>query len=234
MSLTTVYVLHGLLGTAYAHFGPQIRSWTPRYRVVPIDLPGHGRCRLDAGDRYLDRTLEYVTAVVERFGAGRVVAASHLSGPLAVRLAAARPDLVSSLVLTGVVIGMDRWAFLRLLAGFRLLAAENPALAAEYERLHGPRWDATLAAFTTHVDQDFDRTALVSPNALATLAVPTLICNGSHRSAERAAALDVAAIGPHLRGLVLDGAGHIAGLDAPDAFTAAVEQFWREQERSAA
>jgi pimeloyl-ACP methyl ester carboxylesterase len=82
-----VYVLHGLLGTAYGHFSHQIRAWEGRYRVVPVDLPGHGRCPLDAGEEYLDQAYEYLSALVTRFGPGRVVAASYLGSPLAVRCA---------------------------------------------------------------------------------------------------------------------------------------------------
>ncbi|HEY0636610.1 MAG TPA: alpha/beta fold hydrolase [Pseudonocardiaceae bacterium] len=229
-----VYLLHGLLGTAYAHFGAQITRWTTGHRVVPVDLPGHGRCPLDAGDRYLDQSLDYVLAVLERFGRGRLVAASHLGGPLAVRAAAARPDLVDSLVLTGFAPGLERGAFLGLLAGFHRLAAEHPPLAAEYERLHGGRWAGTLDAFSAHVGRDFEGTALVRPEALAALDVDTFICNGSHKSVERDAARGAARLGPRVRGRVLDGAGHIASLDAPDAFTTAVEDFWLTRERSVA
>lgn len=230
-----VYFLHGLLGTAYAHFGAQIRVWgAGHHRVVPVDLPGHGRCPLDAGEPYLDRALDYALALVERFGRGRMVAASYLGGPLAVRAATARPDLVASLVLTGFAPGMDRAAFVGLLAGFHRLARENPPLAAEYDRLHGGRWAVTLDAFTAHVERDFEGTVLVRPNALAALGLDTFVCNGSHKSVERAAAQGAAGLGPRVRGRVIDWAGHIASLDAPDAFTAAVEAFWLAPERSAA
>ena len=230
-----VYFLHGLLGTAYAHFGAQIRAWgAGNHQVVPVDLPGHGRCPLDAGEPYLDRALDYVLAIVERFGRGQVVAASYLGGPLAVRAATARSDLVASLVLTGFAPGLDRAAFIGLLAGFHQLARENPPLAAEYDRLHGGRWAATLDAFTAHVERDFEGTVLVRPDALAALDLDTFVCNGSHKSVERAAAQDAAGMGPRVRGRAIDGAGHIASLDAPDAFTAAVEDFWLAPERSVA
>jgi pimeloyl-ACP methyl ester carboxylesterase len=233
-SSPVVYLLHGLLGTGYAHFGAQIRAWGAGHRVVPVDLPGHGRCPLDAGPDYLDRSLHYVLTIIERFGCGRLVAASHLGGPLAVRAAAARPELMTSLVLTGFTPGLQRTPFLGQLAGFHRLAREHPQLAAEYERLHGMRWAATLDAFTADAERTFERTVLVRPQAMAALEVDTLVCNGSHKSVERAAAEDARHLGPRVRGRVLDGAGHIASLDAPDAFTAAVEEFWRAPERSAA
>lgn len=224
-----VYFLHGLLGTAYGHFGAQITAWQQRYSVVPIDLPGHGRCRLDAGPDYLDQALEYVRTVVERFGPGHLVAASHLGAPLAVRLAEARPDLVSSLALTGFAPGMDRDVFTGLLTGFGRLVDDNPELAAEYDRLHTPRWRDTLAAFTEHAVRAFAERAVVPARRFGELGaagIDTILVNGTLKSLEREAAETAGALGPRVRGRVLDGAGHIASHDAPSAFTATVEEFW--------
>jgi pimeloyl-ACP methyl ester carboxylesterase len=220
-----VYLLHGLLGTAYAHFGAQIRAWTGRHRVIAVDLPGHGRCPLDATGAYLDRAGDYVATVLTRFGPGRVVAASYLGGPIAIHLAATRPHLVTSLVLTGFVPGLEQEAFLRMLGGFHVLAAEQPGLAAEYERLHGPRWKDTLSAYGEDCTRHPER-VLPGPAVLAALGARTHLVNGSHKTAERYAARTAAAIGPRVSGVVLDGAGHIAAHDAPEAFTAAVEAFW--------
>jgi len=220
-----IYLLHGLLGTAYAHFGEQIRAWGADGRVVPVDLPGHGRCPLDAGPGYLDQAYDYVASIMARFGPGRLVAASYLGGPLAVRLAARRPELVASLVLTGFVPGLARAAFGSQLEGFHLLAAEQPQLAAEYDRLHGTRWKDTLTAFG---DDCGRRPELVLPGAaaLAGLDPPVLIVNGALKSAERSAAERATEFGPRISGVVLAGAGHLASHDAPAAFTGAVDAFW--------
>lgn len=224
-----MYLLHGLLGTAYGHFGGQIRAWGGRYPVIPIDLPGHGRCRLDGGPDYLDTALDYVLAIVERFGPGRLVAASYLGGPLAVRSATVRPDLVRSLVLTGFAPGLDRDVFVNLLAGFGQLVDVDVALVAEYDRLHGTRWRTTLAAFTQHVERAYETTVLVRPASLAALDVDTLLINGTLKSVERAAAGDTGRYGPRVHGHVIDGAGHIASHDAPAEFNEAVEPFWRTE-----
>ncbi|GIF43477.1 alpha/beta fold hydrolase [Actinoplanes xinjiangensis] len=220
-----IYLLHGLLGTASAHFGAQMRTWARQHRVIAVDLPGHGRCPLDAADAYLDQAVGYVTTVLTRFGPGRVVAASYLGGPIAIHVAATRPDLVTSLVLTGFVPGLEQAAFLRMLGGFHVLAAEQPGLAAEYERLHGPRWKDTLSAYGEDCARHPQR-VLPGPAVLAGLDTRTHLVNGSHKTAERDAARTAGGIGPRVSGVVIDGAGHIAGHDAPEAFTAAVEAFW--------
>lgn len=228
---TPVYLVHGLLGTGYGHFGRQISAWRTRYRVIPVDLPGHGRCPLDAEEDYYDGALRHLVALLDRFGPGRVVGASYLGGPLAFRAAATRPDLVSSVVLTGFVPDMAKDAFLGLIAGFDRLAADQPALAAEYERLHTARWKQTLAAVTGHVGRDFERTALVRSEDLVSLGTPALLLNGSLKSAERAAAERADGLGRRLRGQVVEGAGHLVGYDRPEAFNEAVEAFWQTSER---
>jgi pimeloyl-ACP methyl ester carboxylesterase len=221
-----VYFVHGLLGTSYAHFGEQITGWRRDHQVVPVDLPGHGRCPVAAGEPYLGHALDYLAAVVARFGPGSVVGASYLGGPVAVRLAMARPELVESLVLTGFAPGLSRDVFLRWVGGFGLLADRSADLAAEYDRLHGPRWRDTLRAFTEDVESAYRERVLVRPETLGALGTEVLIVNGSLKSVESAAAEQAHEFGPNVRGLVLDGAGHIASHDAPDAFSAAVLRFW--------
>lgn len=222
-----VYFLHGLLGTAYAHFSAQIRRWSGELAPVPVDLPGHGRCQVDAGEPYLDVALEYLTAVVSRFGRGRLVGASYLGGPLAVRLALARPDLVGSVVLTGFAPGLSRDVFVQWVSGFHTLARRNAELAAEYDRLHGSRWRDTLTAFGADVEHAYEQRVLVRPESLGELQADVLIVNGSFKSVERTAAERAAELGPRVHGVVIDEAGHIASHDAPDRFCAAVEAFWR-------
>ncbi|MCK1821621.1 alpha/beta hydrolase [Streptomyces sp. XM83C] len=229
----TVYLLHGLLGTGHAHFAAQLRAWHGRLRCVPVDLPGHGRCRRDAADDYFDDALRYLLAVLERFGPGRLIGVSYLGGPLAHRCAAARPDLVTSLVLTGFAPDVSRESFLTLIAGFERLAAAQPALAAEYEQLHGPRWRRTLDAVTGHVERDFERTALVRAADVAALRMPVLVLNGSLKSVERAAAEQASGWGGNVTGRVVTGAGHLVGHDRPEEFDEAVSGFWRTAHGSA-
>ena len=221
-----VYFLHGLLGTAYAHFSAQIQEWGQEFDLVPVDLPGHGKCRLDAGDDYLDQALDYVVALVERFGPGRLVAASHLGSPIAVRCAERRPDLVESLVLTGFAPDAERETFLRMLAGFQQLGADRADLAAEYDQLHGPRWRRTIAAFADHAGRAFDDRVRVDGSRLGALGVPVALVNGTFKSVEQTAAERAGQYGPLVTGRVIDGAGHIASHDAPAEFSAAAREFW--------
>jgi pimeloyl-ACP methyl ester carboxylesterase len=221
-----VYVLHGLLGTAYGHFGAQIIRWADQLCVVPVDLPGHGRCPLDANVEYCSHAADYLGAIVQRFGAGRLVAASYLGSPLAMKYAMQHPDLVDSVVLTGFAPGLDRQVFLTWLSGFQQLAARNPELTSEYDRLHSSRWRETLRCFSRDVERCYEQRALVRPNDLCDLDFDLLIVNGSRKSVERDAAARASALGRRVQGQVIEGAGHIASHDAPDKFMATVATFW--------
>ena len=223
-----VYFLHGLLATAHIHFGPQLRAWKEELAVVPVDLPGHGDCPLDANPRFVATAVRYALAVMDRFGPGHVIAASYLGSPVAVRSALQRPDLVQSLVLTGFAPGVPQHVFALWLESFSRLAAENNQLTQWYEQTHGARWTETLAAYTGDVQERYDEDVCVSPNMLSMLQRPALIANGAVKSNERDAATGAANLGPNVRGHVIQDAGHITGCDRPEEFNQIVRAFWEE------
>jgi pimeloyl-ACP methyl ester carboxylesterase len=226
-----VYLLHGLLETAAGHFGPQLRSWSAGCRLVPLDLPGHGNCRVDVDGSCLSPTVDYVTAVLDRFGPGRLVAASYLGGPAAVQVAARRPELVRSLVLTGVVPDVPADVFVGWVRSVQEVAC-NGAMASAYDAVHGRRWRRTLDGYVADVANRYEEVVQVRRDVLADIGVSVLIANGARKSAERQAASSAAKIGVEVRGAVVDDAGHIPGRDQPAAFEAAVANFWAETEAS--
>ena len=223
-----VYFLHGLLATAHDHFGPQLRAWKEELAVVPVDLPGHGRCPLDANPRCVAKAVSYALAVMSRFGPGHVIAASYLGSPVAVRSALQRPDLVKSLVLTGFAPDVPQEIFALWLESFGRLADENDKLTHWYEQTHGSRWPETLAAYTEDVRERYDEDVRVTWKMLSMLQRPALIANGAVKSNERDAATEAARLGPNVRGQVIQGAGHIPGCDRPEEFNQVVRAFWEE------
>lgn len=222
----TLYLLHGLLKTATGQFAGQLSAWKREMTPIPIDLPGHGRCRIDAHPNYIATSIRYSLAVMDRVGAGHLIAASYLGGPVAVRCAEARPDLVRSLVLTGFVPDVPGDVFSVWIASFSQVAAENPELVKWYERQHGSRWSNTLAAYTADARERYSSGVGITGKAIGALSCPTLILNGSFKSNERRAALEAAHLGPRVRGQVIDEAGHIPSQDRPGQFLAIVREFW--------
>jgi pimeloyl-ACP methyl ester carboxylesterase len=225
---SVLYFLHGLLSSAHYHFAPQVEAWKEEFTIIPVDLPGHGNCQLDAQPRYFATALRYTLGIMNRFGPGHVVAASMLGGPVAVRCALERHDLVSSLVLTGFVPGVPQDVFALWLDGFKRLAAENPHLAQWYEQMHGARWRKTLEQFENDVQNRYSEDICVTSSMLRQLQPPTLIANGSLKSNERDTALNAAQLGPAIRGQLIEGAGHIPSRDCPQEFNAAIRAFWKE------
>ena len=223
-----LYLLHGLLGTAPGHFAPQIRAWRDRFQLVPVDLPGHGRCPLDARRPYYATAQEYLAALVGRFGPGHLMGASYLGGTIALRAALYSPDSVRSVVLTGYVPSVPDEAIAAWAAGFTPLADGNPELAAQYERLHGTRWRATVDTVAAELAECYADSVAVPPALLAQLRVPTLLANGSLKSSERAAVAEAPDLSPYLSAELIEGAGHIAGHERPAEFNAAAERFWRD------
>jgi pimeloyl-ACP methyl ester carboxylesterase len=96
-----VLLLHGL-GANKLSWLPLIGPLAERYRVIAVDLPGHGV----SSKRRADHTPAYFAAVVRRLldelGLDRVsLAGKSMGGRVALEVSATVPDRVSALVLLG-------------------------------------------------------------------------------------------------------------------------------------
>ena len=103
----TIVLLHGL-GDSGDCWPDAVRRWSPRYRVVGLDLLGHGHsprfspAQLAADDPMEEMYAAAETAVARLASAhgGPVLLVSHsMGGGIAGALAARRPDLVAAAVL---------------------------------------------------------------------------------------------------------------------------------------
>jgi pimeloyl-ACP methyl ester carboxylesterase len=227
-SMQNVFLLHGLMATTESTYWQQVASWEGRYRVVPIDLPGHGASTVDARQPYFDNAIRMVRERVETEGGGHLVGVSYLGGTIALRCALTEPRDLRSLVLSGFQIGIPEDVFVAWVSGFPALADENPHMAATYAQLHGARWRATLEAVIGDSIASYQDTVAISPEMLAELRVPTLLINGTLKSDERAAVSEFPRYSPMIRAAAVAGAGHMPCREQAKAFNAVVEQFWRE------
>lgn len=223
--MTRVYVIHGLMGTAAYHFGPQIEAWNERYTVIPIDLPGHGSTREAATEPYFGSALNWVAGQIRTRGPGHLVGLS-LGASVAIHMGLEHPELCESLVLTGYapVIPANMTDLMeQQYHMFLAIQDTNPALAKEFEALHGERWHNTLKAVLTDMTYHYPA---VAPEQIRTLSVPTLVLNGSAERHEREAACDMANLNDQVEAGLVPGAGHTAEMQQPDAYTRIVEAFW--------
>jgi pimeloyl-ACP methyl ester carboxylesterase len=231
-----IVFLHGTRMTKAA-WTAQFEGLRDEFRVIALDLPGHG-ARADE-DFTLDGAAATVASTIREQAAGgrAVVVGLSLGGYVAMVLGAQAPDCVRGLVLAGstaepvglrslpyraLAVALDRFdgpALERLNAWFfrtryRASIAE-PIVAGGFWSTGGAR--ALGALF----GQRF------APR-LAAYPGPSLILNGEWDLLFRLSADRFAAAARDARRVRLRGALHLSNLDRPAAFNEAVRRFARE------
>jgi pimeloyl-[acyl-carrier protein] methyl ester esterase len=239
--------LHGLMANA-AFFEPQ-RGLAAEFRVIRIDLRGHGRTapgptppdvdRLAADIAELARALDLRGAVAIGWSLGASVLWRLLAGPASERFAGA-----VVIDMTPCVQNDGDWTLglseEHCDARRQAIAGDFPSFAAAAgaaifakpldERTEAmARWasDAFVGADAGAVGALWD--SLVAEDfrpALARIAQPTLVVHGAHSHLYGADTADhiVAAL-PNARGLVFDRSGHSPHLEQPERFNRALRDF---------
>lgn len=235
--------LHGIGGNRHA-FDVLLPHLTDRRQVVAWDMPGYGGSELCEYDfpnlsSALDRLLDNLQ--MERID----LLGHSMGGMVAQQFALDHPERLHRLVLaqTSAVFGKpgttdDGWrqAFLRARLG-PLEAGQTPADFAEQlvqDLVHAPREEVTAAAAATmaRLPAESYRQALTTLvgfdllDALPHLDTPTLCLAGEHdRTAPAKAMRSMAGRMPNATFRCLPGVGHLAYLEAPEAFARAVLDF---------
>lgn len=239
---SAIVFLHGVGGGARG-FLPQLDGLRDRYRVVAWDMPGHG------GSTPLELvSVDSLTAALAGFlqtlGLDRPVLVGHsLGGMLVQRLLSLQPGAARAVVLaqTSAAFGSQdpAWGaeFLRVQLGpldaghgmADLAAGMVAGMAGDDPDPDGLALARECLARTP--DSTYRDTVLALPgfdlrDALPRLAVPALVLAGTRdRNAPAAAMERMAARIPGARFVALEGAGHLAHLERPAAFNAAVRGF---------
>ena len=235
-----VVLVHGTRLTR-TMWSAQLHGLSADLRVIAVDLPGHGALR---DERFtLDSAAAQVAQVIEAAAGGRaVVVGLSLGGYVAMHLAAARPELVRGLVLSGSSAEPVGWRSLpyRGLAwaldhlGDRRLDPINawffrtryPAPIAEPIVAGGFWYHGGAAALRALVGQSFVA-------RLAAYDGPTLFLNGTYDLPFRLSARTFARAARRPRRVRLAGATHLANLDRPAAFDAAVRRYVQSLDEAA-
>lgn len=232
----TIVFVHAS-GWTRAMWLPQMRALAERYRVVAIDLPGHGSL---AGERFsLDTAVARIgNAIRHESDTPVLLVGLSLGGFLAMIYAHRHPDLLAGLALAGCSVSFTgRIGLLTRLSAlvFRLIwrrpllermkrrqrrdvRTRYPAPLAEalirsgfYPRSWGRALGQAARVNYRRIGRDFPR--------------PVLILNGEHDEYNRAAETAHAATMRDARIRVIQGAGHICNLDAPEQFTGILRDF---------
>jgi pimeloyl-ACP methyl ester carboxylesterase len=211
----------------------QMDDLADAYRVVAMDLPGHG----SLADRpfTLAAAAAELARVIDIAAGGRaVVVGLSLGGYVAMELAASHPERVRGLVLSGATqepVGLrampyrtlawvmghtERGTFSRVNAWFfrrRYPSAVADAVVAG--GFHAPGGAEALHAL---IGERFEP-------RLAAYRGPVLILNGELDPLFRLGAGGFARVAADARRVRLRGATHLANLDRPEAFSLAVRRF---------
>lgn len=241
----TILFLHGLGGDRTS-FDPQIGAFGPRFRHLAWDMPGYGDSP-PLPEMTFAALAQAALRLLDAAGAARAHLVGHsLGGMVAQEIAIAAPERVASLVLsaTSPAFGPPGGDWQKRFLAERLAPLERgltPAdLAAEViAGLVGEGADAAgvraAVAAMGRVAPATYRAALRClvafdrRDSLAAIAAPALVLAGARDAlAPPAMMARMAARIPGARFATIAGAGHLANLERPAAFNAALGAFLAE------
>lgn len=206
----------------------------PRYRVVTLDLAGHGKSGRDRRAWTVEAFADDVKAVVDRLALGRVVLVGHsMGGPIIVEAAKRMPGKVVALV------AVDTLADLR--------AAPKPDRADAFGEALTHDFVKTTTAVVISLSPSgpighaFERVMHDMTSADPAIAIPTIVANWKYSTSEPLLALGLPmraiqaeATKTDVEGnrtivhdydvIVVAGVGHWLMLEAPDRFDDALDR----------
>ena len=242
---TAVLLLHGV-GGGRSIWSPEASGSAKAiadagYRALAIDFPGYGDT---PGQPTLDAMVACVVAMAAELRVARLVLLGHsMGGMVAQEVVARAPGVAQGLVLActsasfGKADGAWQAQFLAerlapLDAGLGMAGMAERLVPGMVSPLASVAAARTAKAIMSRVPEATYRVALPAIAAfdrraeLAHIGVPTLLLAAEHdRTAPPEVMQRMAARVPSAEYLCLPGAGHIANVEAPDAFNAAVVSF---------
>ena len=212
---------------------PQQVGLGDRFRVVTVDLPGHGAM---AGHAFrLPRAVGQVARIIDDAAAGRaVVVGISLGGYVAMELAALHPDRVAGLMICGAT--TEPWAIMRRpeLVAARLVLALERERRAHWSRFLPQPIAVTVADGVTGgrgIRLDGGTQALLEIMGrrfrprLARYPGPTMFVNGARDRLMRRHEGDFLRSAHEGSLLVLPNVGHMTNLEDPERFNRIVRRF---------
>ena len=123
-----IVFVHGGFGADRSHFSSQVEHLRHRYRVIALDLRGHGESEPSTGAYAVRDFASDIIAVCDAAGIREAVVAGHsVGGTAALQVAAWRPDLVRGVALLDAVLLFPA-------------PVRETALTQIVPRLEGPDW----------------------------------------------------------------------------------------------
>lgn len=216
-------VLHGALGSTALETDRLVRFWERRFRVVAVDLRGHGESTMPAEAPAWDDYAGDVATVAEALELDRFrMFGFSMGGGVALAVASRLGARVERLAVHGVNVRWTAAEVEAMVGPMARVEAENPFWARRLAETHGEdRWRRLvedLMAFTAALPDQH-----MSDDVLRSIAAPTLVSLGdADRFFDVRHTVDLYRAIPDARLWVLPGLDHpIQGVDA-EAFARAV------------
>jgi 3-oxoadipate enol-lactonase len=224
-----------------AMWRPQVAALSGRYRLIVPDLRGFGASELRAGPALMEQHAADLLALCDQLGVERfALCGLSMGGYISFAIMRAAPERVRALVLADTKVGADSAEAQAAREANAHLAEEQGAAALADKLIPGllaPAAGAALRAelrtmIAANPPQGIAaalRGMAARPDSSATLAaisVPTLVLVGSEDGLTppaEAQKIHTAVAGSQL--VEIPGAGHLANLEQPALFNAALERF---------
>jgi len=246
-------LLHGFMGRG-ASWGAHATAFARRFRVVVVDLPGHGRSGIpaDPARASVERTADDLASILDREACAPAhVLGYSLGARVALRLAVAHPSAIRRLVLespsAGLATDADRTAR-RTADAARADRLERDGIGAfvdEWERepvfashrslpparaaqLRAERLRNRPAGLAASIRGAGQGSMEPLHDRLAAISAPTLVIAGALDPTGKTRAEAVAAGFPGARLEVVSGAGHTPHLETPTTFRSLALEFLME------
>jgi pimeloyl-ACP methyl ester carboxylesterase len=234
-------LIHGF-GDSGLLWKPQVQYFKDRYRVVTLDMRGHGRSGvpMELGLYTQDQVVEDVRAIMDHVGVDKAIVGGHsLGGYTSMRFYQRYPERVRAMILSGTGPGYRR------MDGARQWTEINEKAAAEYEsRGLDTVVDAREEKIGRHGGTEpikhtlrglayvrlgvMRMPLLVDPREMH---VPLIVMVGENDKAFLNPSSYIAAKAPHAKGpIVIKGATHWANFDDPETWNKAVDEFLEDLE----
>lgn len=240
-----VLLIHGV-GMRAEAWGPQIAALSADYRVIAVDMPGHGESDLLPDDAQLPDYVAWAARVIRALALGPVAVAGHSMGALITAgLAVEHPDLVSR---AAILNGVHR----RSAEARAAVLARAAEIATGHAEIEAPlaRWFATtevsvreqVAGWLRAVPhagyaaayQAFAEGDRIYADRLGKIICPLLVITADgDKNSTPDMARAMAAMAPFGRVIIIPGHRHMVNLTAPDIVTLALRN-WMTAEKATA
>jgi len=232
--------VHGL-GSSSRDWAEQVDHFADEYRVLRVDLRGHGRSDRGAGPYHMAQFARDLAVLLRRLDAtpAHIVGLS-MGGMVTLQLGADAPRLVRSLVVANSVADAelqtwhDVWFYLSRRTAVQVLGMRRVGKILARRLFVKPEQEDLRCEFVRRWAQNDKQAYLWSIDAimgwsvwdrLSSITAPTLLLTVEHDYSPVAEKNRIAAQMPRADLAVIEDARHALPVEKPDAFNAAVATF---------